>query len=1369
MTSKVKKPSTAPAKAQTSKPFVDKAGQGSFFSKKAGVHAPFFKVKPLKKPDESAAVTEKTPPQEAAADRATAVVPATALKPLPLVSVTPTRPALITPVLPKPVETDPEAKRAPASPEMERPEAVNPAEALPAVIPALKPPAPAVPPVPEPVHAPAPPPSTEASPKAPAVAEPAKDTGPDQAAAPPAVEATEQPTAMATPGTSESAEKPAAPAVKTAPPPAKPSAETVAKGGAPSSPATGAAAAPKPQLDATDSQSLVNSLAASPPTAFFQGLKEAGPLVSAVQQKEKNELNESLPEIEQPTGVPVKGEQSGPRPKTELTTEVAPDLQPKGKKEGQQLEVKHAQTVAKATIANVPTPQAKGDDDPAFASKIKNAIAQLPTRDDEVNTSAGERPRVDMSGEADTTQNDTNQALSDEKVRSDQGQADAATTQDFGENDIYPDIKKEMLRPNIQLSPAPPPPVAGSLGELPETTAEVYAAFDLQAQAQMDEQVQVEMAKNEEARLQMEADSSLEREEGQRKIDEETERVRTEQVTAQQGARSEVDGHRQGWQAENEKVKQDYAGKSEAKKMEIDGQIDAEVKQTDEKVETNLATAEAEAQTETQKSETEAARMTAEAEQKEKGKGFWDSVTDAISDFFDQLKKGLNALFDGLRQLVKGIIEVAKKAVNALIDLARKAIVGFIKAFGEALKAFVNVALAAFPEIAKRVNNLIDKAVNVAVHVVNTLADGLKKLANALLDAIGAVLDAILSAYQAAFNALLDVLEFITVGIIKILQGIANLVEAASNMPDQFWGQVSEEMLGVDVTKPLPNERPMPGKTADTAQQMVESGAISNQEAEVAQKTSLETSDVTVENVPSDFELDHELMSQVANMPEEGSVSIDTEEEGGEQEVEKLKHEALTGQPVVENSSPTGGEDEPMVSTATEEPAVEPGAAAQQGEAEGELVGPFSGPGERLSHVAGQMRDAITKWWEDNKVAIIAGLILGIAGVILANILTGGAILAALPLLMQIVGALFAAQAIANATKYFGNFLGEAFPGNIMAGAIALARASAIIIIEVVSSLLFVGKGAIKGLKSAAKTVAKQGVKSALKTGTKAAKTAATGALKSTGKAAKELGQVAKAGAKATLKNGKLALTGIKSGLGRGAKSFGTLAKTIAKKMRMKRIKIERRKFRFFIFGEFNPWVLLASGEIKHVDAKDIKDLTKARVGDKVRLINPNGTENLVHLIHKSDNLSKNAYKRIFELATGISSKGKVIHHMIEQQTMKMSAAINKAFINHSSRLKAFPQGIINETIHLSKDGIRGLWDNFYLIIRPMVGKSMNDEQFIKALMSYAQHTDDFIESTLKSLSHSPSKQEIHKVMVAWRFSNSSVSAIKKAIEASVK
>ena len=49
-------------------------------------------------------------------------------------------------------------------------------------------------------------------------------------------------------------------------------------------------------------------------------------------------------------------------------------------------------------------------------------------------------------------------------------------------------------------------------------------------------------------------------------------------------------------------------------------------------------------------------------------------------------------------------------------------------------------------------------------------------------------------------------------------------------------------------------------------------------------------------------------------------------------------------------------------------------------------------------------------------------------------------------------------------------------------------------------------------------------------------------------------------------------------------------------------MRIEKRRFK--LEGEVNPWVLLASGEVKHVDAKDAKG---KKLGDDIKVGNENG------------------------------------------------------------------------------------------------------------------------------------------------------------------
>lgn len=624
------------------------------------------------------------------------------------------------------------------------------------------------------------------------------------------------------------------------------------------------------------------------------------------------------------------------------------------------------------------------------------------------------------------------------------------------------------------------------------------------------------------------------------------------------------------------------------KKKEIDAKISTQVKETNQKVEQELSQAENKAEQEKRKTEAEASRKKREAERKQEKRGFWDRVTDAVSSFFDALKSALNSLFDGLRNLVKGIIELAKKAVNGLIEFARKAVVGFIKAFGEALKTFVSIALAAFPEIAKKINGFIDQAVNAAVTVVNTLAEGLKKIATAILDAIGTVLDTILGMYQALYNMVLDALKFIATGIIKILKGIANLVKAAKQSPQHFFGQMSEELLGQDVTKPLPNEiQAVPDVSSQIAQE-VEQGSMNAADASFLSKDSYADGDIEVDAIAQNEILSPEILEQLSALSEGGSIEFG-ESNDQEHSMDALKEELM------------GGESANQENAMTSTPATMPANAETAG---GEMVGPFSGPGERAAHLAKEMWKGVKEWFSKNQVKIIAALVLGITGVILANILTGGAIMAALPLLMQLASVYFAADALFNISKHFGKYLTAAFPGDIATGAKSMARALAVGAIELVFALLFGAKAAFKATKAGVKAVAKGGIKGGVKAAKNGAKSAAKNYVKTNVKAAKDLRHVAKEGTQATMKNGKAVVKGARNGFSKGAKSLDDLGKRMSKKFRFRKFKIEVKNRKWKLLGKMNPWVLMANGEVKEFKQDNMRKMDgsgdTARLGDMV-------------------------------------------------------------------------------------------------------------------------------------------------------------------------
>jgi hypothetical protein len=193
--------------------------------------------------------------------------------------------------------------------------------------------------------------------------------------------------------------------------------------------------------------------------------------------------------------------------------------------------------------------------------------------------------------------------------------------------------------------------------------------------------------------------------------------------------------------------------------------------------------------------------------------------------------------------------------------------------------------------------------------------------------------------------------------------------------------------------------------------------------------------------------------------------------------------------------------------------------------------------------------------------------------------------MAALPVIMQVFGAVMVGVALANIAGHFGDYLSKGWAGDIAGGAKSLARGLAAGAVELIFDLLFSAAGAL--IKA---------VKGGLKATAKAAKGAAKNTVKTTAKGVNKLGQIGAKRAKAALKNGKIMLDGVKGGFAKGAKSLDDLAQRLVGKLRFNKFKIRRQGRRIQLLGHINPWVLLADGRVVEVD-----DVPKdARFGDEV-------------------------------------------------------------------------------------------------------------------------------------------------------------------------
>jgi len=534
-----------------------------------------------------------------------------------------------------------------------------------------------------------------------------------------------------------------------------------------------------PTISSASAEELLMSLASVPVSRLGKAFGPAKAAATTIWSRDKEAAQNAIPAIDQPTGMPPR------TPKAAKTTNLPKDQPPAPQSEGGRTgptpDLHQPEPTAPLPGSQVSTaaaePAATDDGGGSWWSwltnRLRNFFGSLPTSDPNVSTSAGPRQRIDMTGDADPTQNDQNQQASVRSVEAHRAEADAATAVDFGENDIAPTLTPGKLRSSYQ--PGPPKGAGGaSARDAVELPAKERAEFDSNAAPWLQEQVDDQLGNYSQQRAIYERDSQAAQEAGNKKLAEETDRTRIEQETMRNAAKTDVDQERLRWQDENRKIQQDFGDKATARRQEIDRQINTKVTETHREADAKFDEAEKQAAKEKTKTENEVAEKKREAENRPRS--WWDRVKGAVSDAFNAIRSAITGLFDKLRKLVKGIIEAAKQVVHGIIEAARSVIVGLIKGFGEFVKGLVSIALAAFPELAAKARNWIDARVDGAVDTVNRAAEALKEAADEILDGIGEAIDMALDILEAGLLAAIDVLETLAMLPFQAMEALAKLV-----------------------------------------------------------------------------------------------------------------------------------------------------------------------------------------------------------------------------------------------------------------------------------------------------------------------------------------------------------------------------------------------------------------------------------------------------------------------------------------------------------------------------------------------------------------------------------------------------------------
>lgn len=950
-------------------------------------------------------------------------------------------------------------------------------------------------------------------------------------------------------------------AAETRPPGAATVAQPVDKSPAPPAPVRPAIAAPRaaprpsrpaPADEATrEGDGVVGTFEALAQTAvsrFAATVAKAQAATPGIQAHEKRDLAESLPRIERPTGLP-RGGQHRRAPPTILPPAAAPDMPTAaGARQAQSANgresVDRGALLATGTGALTAEPAAEEEGSwwDWLVGRIQQFFAAIPTTDPGLSTSAGPRPMVDLAGEANPGRIEVHRAISGQAVSDRHAAADAATSADFGENDIYPTVPGGTV--GSSYAPSAPPAQGGSgVPAPPALPPDVRTSFDLHARRLVSEKVGAGGTRYSQAEDKHRQQSQQAREDAQRQLDEASEQARTEQQTVQQQARGEVEGARRRWGAENQDIEQRFATQADAKRAETDRQIDAKTREGDDKAARILSDAETKA--DEQRATAEKRAVDAKREAESRPRSWWDRVKGAINSVFDGIRRTINGIFDAARWAVKKLIEGAKAVAHALIETIRLAVVGLVYAFGAVLKGLATVALIAFPQTAARWCHWIDEKVDGAISAVNDAADWLKKKYDELYDWLGRTLDAILSFLQTVWNLELEILRLLATGEFdKAMEILATLVGAAWDSLNFVEGEVEHELIGFDLTRDLGPQ--LMGEAEEDGNVEAQRDVGGGDRANIAflLQDRIRDDQVEVSPVP-EVELDSPLREQLDL--DEGQTRVlgttNDPQRGADAAIQDLLEPLAEPESATDATSASKSNDPVDQEMAQVDPSMLVVLARAK---------TAKTRTERLAVVRDLMLAGLKKWWHDLPAWKIAAAAVGAVVAVVIVVLSGGTGAALLAVVAEAVAGAMIAADVARMSSHLSAYVEHAMAGKRTPAAHAFARGLAVgismLVMLALAELLGQALKLAGKLFARAARVAVRAAKAAGKAvvaGVRFAARALIDGILYIGKlvirAAKIVARIVARGGRYVLERGKLIFEGIQSTFAKGAKTLREL------------------------------------------------------------------------------------------------------------------------------------------------------------------------------------------------------------------------------------
>lgn len=431
------------------------------------------------------------------------------------------------------------------------------------------------------------------------------------------------------------------------------------------------------------------------------------------------------------------------------------------------------------------------------------------------------------------------------------------------------------------------------------------------------------------------------------------------------------------------------------------------------------------------------------------------------------------------------------------------------------------------------------------------------------------------------------------------LEPYSNMIEAARQMPSQFVGQAEEELIGMNLEAPLPFERNPSRSAAASAHTIAGEPGVPAEAATILGRAALGPNDLAMSDTPT-IPLEPELLAQL-NL-RDGEERTLGERNDPDRTLEAVQLEAGGGEPQAEQtaapaSAPRGAmtpeeEIEEILANQQTPPCETPAGPAEQAHQsdipEALKRGPFT-PALRAHFMWEQMKRGMRQWYECHRTAIWVSLIAGLVVLIIAAILSGGAVLEAIPPLLEILGTIMIGVAMVRVGLYVGEYVYKSLSGDVPGAARSLARGIAVGAIELVFALLFNLGSVIKALKG--------GLRGTLEALESAERGLTTGLRRSTERL-RDIARTARTTAVERIgmirsfftTGGRIVFRNVERGFARGIHSVGEFVEALFQRLRFRRISISRAGNWLMVWGHINPKMLLFEVPVQLPNAQLIED-----------------------------------------------------------------------------------------------------------------------------------------------------------------------------------